>query len=103
MTMQTLVSYEYLKDYFPYPESASKLTDLLPKPEEDLSRIRARNALKGKLTLGRLRSRDLTDAPRPALPLHSTVLLDVHEDFGGVREAATSKSGSSSSGTGVSI
>ncbi|KAI5475205.1 mitochondrial carrier protein [Pseudohyphozyma bogoriensis] len=53
----TLVAYENLKLLFPFPAADKGITSLIPQQEE-LSRIRARNALK--------------------------VLLDVHEDFGGL-------------------
>lgn len=43
----TLVAYENLKLLFPFPDPAGSITDLLPQ-QEDLSRIRARNALKGQ-------------------------------------------------------
>ncbi|KDE08230.1 hypothetical protein MVLG_01497 [Microbotryum lychnidis-dioicae p1A1 Lamole] len=55
----TLVAYENLKKVFPFPDPSTSITDLLPAQVEDISKVRARNALK--------------------------VLLDVHEDFGGVR------------------
>ncbi|ORY72748.1 mitochondrial inner membrane protein [Leucosporidium creatinivorum] len=42
----TLVAYENLKKQFPYPKPETSITDLLPAQQEDLSRIRARNALK---------------------------------------------------------
>lgn len=46
---QTLVAYENLKKAFPFPKPESSITDILPSiGEEDLSRIRARNALKGE-------------------------------------------------------
>ncbi|QRW09270.1 mitochondrial carrier protein [Ceratobasidium sp. AG-Ba] len=53
----TLVAYEYLHKFFPYPgESGSKqLPNVLTSGQDDLSRVRARNALK--------------------------ILLDVHSDF----------------------
>ncbi|SCV68860.1 BQ2448_981 [Microbotryum intermedium] len=55
----TLVAYENLKKLLPFPDPSTSITDLLPAQVEDISKVRARNALK--------------------------VLLDVHEDFGGVR------------------
>ncbi|KAM0756682.1 mitochondrial inner membrane protein [Meredithblackwellia eburnea MCA 4105] len=54
----TLVAYENLKKAFPFPGPEASITDILPV-QEDLSRVRARNALK--------------------------VLLDVHEDLTGQR------------------
>lgn len=57
----TLVAYENLKLHFPYPDGTPSLSGLLPQGEEDISRIRARNALK--------------------------VLLDVHTDFGGKKSS----------------
>ncbi|KAL8286743.1 hypothetical protein RQP46_004271 [Phenoliferia psychrophenolica] len=55
----TLVAYENLKLLFPFPDPETSITDLVIPQQEDLSRIRARNALK--------------------------VLLDVHEDLTGTR------------------
>jgi len=54
----TLVAYEYLHKFLPYPwqEQPRQLETVLSSSESDLSRIRARNALK--------------------------ILLDVHGDFG---------------------
>lgn len=43
---QTLVAYENLKKHFPFPNPQTSLSDLLPR-EEDIARVRARNALKG--------------------------------------------------------
>jgi len=55
----TLVAYESLKKFFPFPDPSGSVSSLIPVPE-DMSRIRARNALK--------------------------VLLDCHEDFSGGRK-----------------
>ncbi|KAG9028301.1 mitochondrial aspartate-glutamate transporter agc1 [Tulasnella sp. JGI-2019a] len=55
----TLVAYEYLQNYLPYPwgeQQPKKLETLMTSGPEDMSRVRARNALK--------------------------ILLDVHGDFG---------------------
>ncbi|GAA5844177.1 hypothetical protein JCM5353_005892 [Sporobolomyces roseus] len=41
----TLVAYENLKKHFPFPDPQTSLSDLLPR-EEDIARVRARNALK---------------------------------------------------------
>jgi hypothetical protein len=43
----TLVVYENLKTSFPFPDPTTSFSDMLPQAE-DLSRIRARNALKGE-------------------------------------------------------
>ncbi|BGO96854.1 mitochondrial aspartate-glutamate transporter agc1 [Rhodotorula toruloides] len=42
----TLVAYENLKKHFPYPEPHQSLSELVMPREEDLARVRARNALK---------------------------------------------------------
>jgi len=62
----TLLAYEYLHKFFPYPwqEMPRKLETALTTKQDDLSKIRARNALK--------------------------ILLDVHGDIG--RRAASSSS-----------
>ncbi|GAA5896891.1 citrin [Sporobolomyces salmoneus] len=41
----TLVAYENLKKHFPFPDPQTSLSDLIPR-EEDIARVRARNALK---------------------------------------------------------
>ncbi|GAA5862906.1 hypothetical protein JCM1840_002322 [Sporobolomyces johnsonii] len=41
----TLVAYENLKKHFPFPDPQTSFSDLLPR-EEDIARVRARNALK---------------------------------------------------------
>ncbi|GAA5910958.1 hypothetical protein JCM5296_005674 [Sporobolomyces johnsonii] len=41
----TLVAYENLKKHFPFPDPQTSFADLLPR-EEDIARVRARNALK---------------------------------------------------------
>lgn len=43
----TLVAYENLKLAFPFPDPETSITDLVLPQQEDLSRVRARNALKG--------------------------------------------------------
>lgn len=47
---QTLVAYENLKKHLPYPDpnQSISLTELVMPKEEDLARVRARNALKGQ-------------------------------------------------------
>lgn len=49
-TLQTLVAYENLKKHLPYPDpnQSISLTELVMPKEEDLARVRARNALKGE-------------------------------------------------------
>jgi hypothetical protein len=48
--LQTLVAYENLKKHLPYPDpnQSISLTELVMPKEEDLARVRARNALKGE-------------------------------------------------------
>lgn len=44
---QTLVAYENLKKHFPYPEPHQSLIETVLPREEEIARVRARNALKG--------------------------------------------------------
>lgn len=44
---QTLVAYENLKKHFPYPEPNQSLIETVLPRDEEIARVRARNALKG--------------------------------------------------------
>ena len=74
----TLVAYENLKKHFPFPDPQTSLSDLLPR-EEDIARVRARNALKGKSRFAQFCS-DRFGADFSVLSL--AVLLDASPDFG---------------------
>lgn len=60
---QTLVAYENLKKHLPYPDpnQSISLTELVMPKEEDLARVRARNALKGAFCPGVRFTRDRAD------------------------------------------
>lgn len=80
---QTLVAYENLKKHFPFPEPNQSLMETVLPREEEMARVRARNALKGTSTVFRFCFQIvlfvavvLTRRFSPA------VLLDVDTNFG---------------------
>jgi hypothetical protein len=74
---QTLVAYENLKKHFPYPDAGQSLAETVLPREEEISRVRARNALKGSSDPSSEPSSQVSLPTRtdPLLPLQSSSTL----------------------------